>query len=173
MTKSFKGTLETLDGARAQAIVAVDEVALTIESSGERLGSWEFDAVEVRRRAGDVFDLTIDGEHLTFIAANPIDFAYSVPRWVETHQPKRRRQLRKRLNQRKANLVTRLEQSGDRRRTHKLARSTEHEHRWSEQRLPGGLIRRVCVECDHVSIDLRDTDAPERLAGESEAPTTA
>ncbi len=171
--KSFKGTLETLDGARAQAIVVIDEVALTIESSGERLGSWEFDAVEVRRRTGDVFDLTIDGEHLMFIAANPIDFAYTVPSWVETHQPKRRRQLRKRLEQGKANLVTRLEQSGGRRRTRKPARSTQHEHRWSEQRLPGGLIRRVCVECDHVSIDLRDTDAPERVSGESEAPTTA
>ena len=37
-------------------------------------------------------------------------------------------------------------------------RDTEHEHEFDDQTLPGGLIRSVCRECDHVSIDLRHVE---------------
>jgi hypothetical protein len=34
------------------------------------------------------------------------------------------------------------------------------------------LIRRLCIECDHVSIDLRDADLPEEMTRERETPST-
>jgi hypothetical protein len=181
----------------------VDDAALTLTTGVETLGSWGFDAVEVRRTAGDRFALDLAGENLVFIADNPVDFAYSVPGWVEAHKPKRRRGAQRRLEKReaelvdrveksggrrrgisrrrgiqgrlakrKAELVNRIEKSGGRRHNRKIARSAEHEHVWSEQSLPGGLIRRLCIECDHVSIDLRDADLPEEMTRERETPST-
>ena len=35
----------------------------------------------------------------------------------------------------------------------------EHHHRFERQSLPGGLVRVVCAECGHVSIDLTDQEA--------------
>jgi hypothetical protein len=167
-----------------------------LTSGTEPLGSWEFDAVEIHRTGGARFALDLAGEHLMFIADKPVDFAYTVPAWVEAHKPKRRRDAkvrrdtkgsldtkarretnggrvgRGRFEKRKAALVERIEKSGGRRHNRKIARSTEHEHVWSEQSLPGGLIRRLCVECDHVSIDLRDADLPEEMTRERETPST-
>lgn len=193
---SHRGTLQTIDGTRVPVSLAVDETTLTLTSGTEPLGSWEFDAVEIHRTGGARFALDLAGEHLMFIADKPVDFAYTVPAWVEAHKPKRRRDAkvrrdtkgsldtkarretnggrvgRGRFEKRKAALVERIEKSGGRRHNRKIARSTEHEHVWSEQSLPGGLIRRLCVECDHVSIDLRDADLPEEMTRERETPST-
>lgn len=181
---THRGTLQTIDGTRVPVSLAVDETTLTLTSGTEPLGSWEFDAVEIHRTGGARFALDLAGEHLMFIADKPVDFAYTVPAWVEAHKPKRRRDTkarrdtngtrvgRGRLEKRKAALVERIEKSGGRRHNRKIARSTEHEHVWSEQSLPGGLIRRLCVECDHVSIDLRDADLPEEMTRERETPST-
>ena len=194
---AHRGTLQTIDGTRVPASLAVDEAALTLTTGAETLGSWGFDTVEISRTGGDRFSLDLAGEHLVFIADNPVDFAYSVPAWVEAHMPKRRRGIRRRLEKREVELVDRMEKSGERRRSiqgriekrkaalvdrieksggrrhnRKIARSTEHEHVWSEQSLPGGLIRRLCIECDHVSIDLRDADLPEEMTRERETPST-
>ena len=225
---SFKGALETTDGTSAPARLAIDETTLSLEVGGSPLGSWGFDAVEVRRSAGNRFIVDVADERLIFIADSPVDFAYTVPGWVEAHKPKRRwgtrRRLearkanpvdrtkkpstrrhleqpkaqpvnrmkksgtrqrleqpkaqsvdrikksgtRQRLEQRKAQLVDRIEKSGGRRRAKVTARKAEHVHTWSEQSLPGGLIRRVCQECDHVSIDLREADLPEDVTPEWE-----
>ena len=194
---AHRGTLQTNDGTRVPASLAVDEAALTLTTGAEMLGSWGFDTVEISRTGGDRFSLNLAGEHLVFIADNPVDFAYSVPAWVEAHKPKRRRGIPRRLEKREVELVDRMEKSGKRRRSiqgriekrkaalvdrieksggrrhnRKIARSTEHEHVWSEQSLPGGLIRRLCIECDHVSIDLRDADLPEEMTRERETPST-
>ena len=181
---THKGTLQTTDGTRVPASLAVDEAALTLTAGAETLGSWGFEAVEIHRTASDRFTLDLAGEHLVFIADNPVDFAYSVPGWVEAHKPKRRRgiprrqgiqgrrNIQGRFEKRKAALVDRIEKSGGRRHNRKIARSTKHEHVWSEQSLPGGLIRRLCIECDHVSIDLRDADLPEEMTRERETPST-
>ena len=193
---SHRGTLQTIDGTLVPVSLAVDETTLTLTSGTEPLGSWEFDAVEIHRTGGARFALDLAGEHLMFIADKPVDFAYTVPAWVEAHKPKRRRDAkvrrdtkgsldtkarretnggrvgRGRFEKRKAALVERIEKSGGRRHNRKIARSTEHEHVWSEQSLPGGLIRRLCVECDHVSIDLRDADLPEEMTRERETPST-
>lgn len=187
---THRGTLQTIDGTRVPVSLAVDETTLTLTSGTEPLGSWEFDAVEIHRTGGARFALDLAGEHLMFIADKPVDFAYTVPAWVEAHKPKRRRDTKARrdtkgsrdtkgtrvgpgrLEKRKAALVERIEKSGGRRHNRKIARSTEHEHVWSEQSLPGGLIRRLCVECDHVSIDLRDADLPEEMTRERETPST-
>lgn len=199
---THRGTLQTIDGTRVPVSLAVDETTLTLTSGTEPLGSWEFDAVEIHRAGGARFALDLAGEHLMFIADKPVDFAYTVPAWVEAHKPKRRRDAKARrdtngsrdtkarrdtkgsrdtkgtrvgpgrLEKRKAALVERIEKSGGRRHNRKIARSTEHEHVWSEQSLPGGLIRRLCVECDHVSIDLRDADLPEEMTRERETPST-
>ena len=205
---AFKGALETTDGTSAPARLAIDETTLSLEVGGSPLGSWGFDAVEVRRSAGNRFIVDVAGERLIFIADSPVDFAYTVPGWVEAHKPKRRRSARRRLEQpkaqpvdrkeksgtrqrleqpkaqpvdrmkksgtrrrleqRKAQLVDRIEKSGGRRRAKVTARKAEHVHTWSEQSLPGGLIRRVCQECDHVSIDLREADLPEEVSPERE-----
>jgi len=205
---AFKGALETTDGTSAPARLAIDETTLSLEVGGSPLGSWGFDAVEVRRSAGNRFIVDVANERLIFIADSPVDFAYTVPGWVEAHKPKRRRGARRRLEQekakpvdrtkksgtrrrleerkaqpvdrtkksgtrrrleeRKAQLVDRIEKSGGRRRAKVTARKAEHVHTWSEQSLPGGLIRRVCQECDHVSIDLREADLPEDVTPEWE-----
>ena len=185
---AFKGALETTDGTSAPARLVIDETILSLEVGGSPLGSWSFDAVEVRRSAGNRFIVDVANERLIFIADSPVDFAYTVPGWVEAHKPKRRRGARRRLEQekakpvdrtkksgtrrrleeRKAKLVDRIEKSGGRRRAKVTARKAEHVHTWSEQSLPGGLIRRVCQECDHVSIDLREADLPEDVTPEWE-----
>lgn len=33
-----------------------------------------------------------------------------------------------------------------------------HVHRWAESTVSGGIVRRICEECRHVSIDLRSSD---------------
>ena len=167
--KTFKGSLETTDGNRSSAALTIDPETLTIEVGDEHLGSWAFDSVSVRRTASDRFALDLHDERVIFIANDPIDFAYTVPGWVETHQPKRRRGLGRHLRARKAGLIERIEQSGGRRRTRKLAKSAEHLHTWKEQALAGGLIRRICMECGHVSIDLRDTEPVDEVLPEPQA----
>jgi len=169
---NFKGTLETLDGVRSAALLEIDESALTLYAGDERLGIWDFDQVDVARTASERFTLDLGGERLIFIASDPIDFAYTVPGWVEAHKPKRRRGIQKRLEVRKANLVARIEQSGGRRRTNKMAKSAEHVHSWKEQSLPGGLVRRLCVDCGHVSIDLRDAEETEEVTPNTQTPST-
>jgi hypothetical protein len=37
-------------------------------------------------------------------------------------------------------------------------RRGDHVHRWAESTVSGGIVRRICEECRHVSIDLRSTD---------------
>jgi hypothetical protein len=161
--KTFKGRLENLEGARADADLAIDETSLTLSTHAEVLGTWDFDAVGVRRSASDRFVLDLADERLIFIAADPVDFAYTVPGWVEAHKPKRRRGIQKRLERRKADLISRLEQSGRKGISRRIARSSDHVHAWRELKLAGGLVRRICEECDHVSIDLRNADLPEEV----------
>lgn len=169
--KDFKGTIEASDEARAPATLSISDTHMAIHLGGERLGMWPFDQVEVMRTASDRFALDLEDERVIFIAANPIDFAYTVPGWVESHKSKKRRGIQKRLEVRKESLVRRIEQSGGRRRTRKLAKSAEHTHSWREQTLPGGLVRRICADCGHVSIDLRDADLPEEIIPEPETPS--
>ena len=168
--RAFKGFLETAGGERAPASLTIDETTLSLTAGGDRLGSWGFDAIAIRRSASDRFVLDLADERLIFIALDPVDFAYTVPGWVEAHQPRRRRGIRKGLGQRRSNLIERIEKSGGRRHMRRVARSDGHVHTWSVQNIPGGLIRRVCRECDHVSIDLRDADVPESIVIEPETP---
>lgn len=170
--KIFKGSLETAGGDRAPASLAIDEDSLTLKVGESDLGSWGFDTVEVRRSASDRFALELDGERLTFIANDPVDFAYTVPDWIETRKPKSRKGFKRRLEQRRTNLIERIERSGGRRHTRKISRSADHVHDWSEQNLPGGLIRRVCKQCDQVSIDLRGADLPEETVARPDTPST-
>ena len=162
--KTFKGRLETTDGKRSSAALTVDLTSLMVDVADHRVGTWGFETVEIRRTGSDRFRIDVADEMLLFVADKPIDFAYTVPGWVEDHKPSGRRGIGRRISDRRANLIDRIEQSGGRRRTKKLARSAEHAHTWSEQSLAGGLVRRICVECDHVSIDLRDADISAEIA---------
>jgi len=44
------------------------------------------------------------------------------------------------------------------RRRRRFGRPKEHAHRWTENSVNGGIVRRVCQECRHVSIDVRGSD---------------
>lgn len=74
----FKGHLllpdETGPGLRVNLDVA--EHHLAVESDGGGLGAWPLEVVGVERN-GDVFDLTVAGEALRFLADDTISFAYS------------------------------------------------------------------------------------------------
>ena len=73
----FKGHLllpdETGPGLRVNLDVA--EHHLAVESDGGGLGAWPLETVEVVRQ-GDLFDLTVAGEALRFLADDTIAFAY-------------------------------------------------------------------------------------------------
>lgn len=74
----FKGHLllpdETGPGLRVNLDVA--EHHLAVESDGGGLGAWPLEVVGVRRN-GDIFDLTVAGEALRFLADDTIAFAYT------------------------------------------------------------------------------------------------
>ena len=61
--RHFKGTLETLDGARSVALLEIDESALTLYAGDERLGIWDFDRVDVARTARDRNSTRLNSSH--------------------------------------------------------------------------------------------------------------
>jgi len=65
---------ETGPGLRVNLDVA--EHHLAVESDGGGLGAWPLEVVGVQRH-GDVFDLTVAGEALRFLADDTIAFAYT------------------------------------------------------------------------------------------------
>lgn len=93
----FKGNLllpdETGPGLRVNLDVA--EHHLAVESDGGGLGAWPLEAVGVKRN-GDVFDLTVAGELLRFLADDTIAFAYTGVPTIErvSGRPRTRSTLR-------------------------------------------------------------------------------
>jgi hypothetical protein len=173
MDRSFKGTLEMADGSRIAARLYLGERTLTLAGAGGSLGSWEFQEVRIERSGSTRFRLELGDDRATFIPDEAVDFAYTAPAWVEAHQPKPRGAFQRLIAEGTERLSNRFRQSSARRRATRLARSEEHQHTWSEQRIPGGLVRRVCVECEHVSIDLTEQRDVEPIAGDQQVPRTA
>lgn len=89
----FKGHLllpdETGPGLRVDLDVAAHHLA--VESDGGGLGAWPLEVVGVKRN-GDVFDLTVAGELLRFVADDTIAFAYTGVPTIESisRRPRKR-----------------------------------------------------------------------------------
>lgn len=74
----FNGEIKFPDldhpGVPVQAIIDDSQFEIVVE--GESLGRWSLYDVEASRLVASAFLLKLDGEELTFVAADPIDFAY-------------------------------------------------------------------------------------------------
>ncbi len=161
----FRGTLETGD-TQIPVLLALTEASLSLHTDDAQLGEWTFDEVNVERSKGARFNLKLGEDTAVFVADDPVGVAYSVPEWIALHIPKRSKGIQRRLDQRGSEIRAKLRRSG---------RKAEHVHQWNESKLGGGLIRRVCVGCDQVSIDLREAEEATEPAGaeESTQPTGA
>ena len=74
----FNGEIKFPDldhpGVPVQALIEDSQLELVVEE--ESLGRWSLYDVEARRLVASAFLLKLDGEEVTFVAADPIDFAY-------------------------------------------------------------------------------------------------
>lgn len=97
----FKGQLLLPGEAGAGLRVNLDvaEHHLAVESDGGGLGAWPLEVVDVVRQ-GDVFDLTVAGEALRFLADDTIAFAYSGVPTIErvSRRPRARSAFRSMLD---------------------------------------------------------------------------
>lgn len=65
-----------IDHPGIPASVVLEETQIEILLDEESLGRWSLNDVHARRLVSSAFQLVLDGEELTFIADEPIDFAY-------------------------------------------------------------------------------------------------
>ena len=54
----------------------IEESQASVELDGESLGRWSLYDVHARRLVGNAFSVDLDGTEVTFLAEDPIDFAY-------------------------------------------------------------------------------------------------
>ncbi|GEM_PF-3737956 len=94
----FRGRLNTPDGPGEGIAVELrlTDVFLELGSGDGELGRWRLDEVELTRVAGDVFDLTLEGEAFVFVADDAISFAYEGLGYVEATRTKVKRRRRRR-----------------------------------------------------------------------------
>ena len=94
----FRGRLNTPDGPGEGIAVELrlTDVFLELGSGDGELGRWRLDEVELTRVAGDVFDLTLEGEAFIFVADDAISFAYEGLGYVEATRTKVKRRRRRR-----------------------------------------------------------------------------
>lgn len=95
----FKGRLKAPgDAGRGVAVdLRIDDIYLFFTSAGEELGRFRVDDLEVERRTGNEFLLTIDEEEMLFLADDPLGFAYEGLGLIESvaARLKKKRRFRK------------------------------------------------------------------------------
>ncbi len=68
--------LPDVDHPGVPAMVIVDDTHIEIVLEGESLGRWSLYDVQARRLISKAFSLELAGEDVTFLAEEPVDFAY-------------------------------------------------------------------------------------------------
>jgi hypothetical protein len=74
----FSGELKfpEIDHPGVPIQIVIDDVQLEILIEGESLGRWSLYDVHARRLVASAFQIDLDGTEVTFVADDPIDFAY-------------------------------------------------------------------------------------------------
>lgn len=88
------------------------DVYLELGSAEEELGRWRLDEVVIERVAGDLFDLTLEGESLVFVAADALSFAYEGLAYADETRAKLKKRRRRKKGRQPESLLSRL-QEGD------------------------------------------------------------
>lgn len=74
----FKGQVKIpeLDSPGVPAVILIEDPQAELFVEGESLGRWSLVDVRAERLIANAFSLNLDGDEVTFIADDPIDFAY-------------------------------------------------------------------------------------------------
>lgn len=74
----FSGELKfpEIDHPGVPVQIVIDDVQLEMFIDGETLGRWSLYDVHARRLVASAFQIDLDGNEVTFVADDPIDFAY-------------------------------------------------------------------------------------------------
>ena len=87
------------------------DVFLELGSEAEELGRWRLDEVAIERVAGDLFDLTLEGESVVFVAADALSFAYEGVGYADEIRAKLKKRRRRKKRQPSESLLERLQES--------------------------------------------------------------
>ncbi|MGF1666789.1 MAG: hypothetical protein ACFCVC_11030 [Acidimicrobiia bacterium] len=81
----YKGRLKVAGdpGEGIPVDLSIDDVFVDLASGDENLGRWRMDVVDLSRLAGNEFALSLDGEQMVFVAADPLGFAYNAVTTIE------------------------------------------------------------------------------------------
>ena len=81
----FRGRLRAPGdtGPGLPVAVFLDDDGLTLESNGERIGSWSLSEVSATRTASDRFEMGFGDEHLLFEAEDTLGFSYEALPFID------------------------------------------------------------------------------------------
>ncbi|HEU4320109.1 MAG TPA: hypothetical protein VFS66_08500 [Acidimicrobiia bacterium] len=168
----FNGELKfpELDHPGVPVQFVVDEDQAEIVVDGESLGRWSLYDVHAKRLVSSAFLVDLDGTEVTFVAADPIDFAYrGVEHMAETWAKIKSRRPGSRSiavrKSRKGLIPSRIEDL--RHAMESNLESTGPRAIAGETSMPGTASQAASVEAEHFETDWdrRDTDASIPVVG--------
>ena len=155
VTRGLDGELVLAPGEQGLAArVTFEDETFVIETDDGERNEWHRELVRGVPYDTRTMQLHLDAATLYFHASDPLVFAERMSGFLSAPRPERRRPRDERresaVDLRGATpLVTR--RAGRRRRRR------EHSHEWTSHVVGGGIVRRRCIECGDLSIDVTDT----------------
>lgn len=156
---AYPGRLGAASGSDAgfRVKVYLGDDRIEIVSFESERWSWRLDELTVTRSGAGRFALQLAEERIQFVPDEPIRFAAGITDHMDGHD-ERRGWLRRRIEEARHVVpaetpVGEVEFVEDPEPRATQRRRKQHEHEWDEASSVG-VLRRRCVGCGHVSIDI-------------------
>jgi len=177
--QSYPGRLDMVSSGDAgfRVKVYLDDASIDIVSHEGEQWSWPVTDMSVQRAGSDRFHLALGDEQVYFTPDEPLSFATASSVHLD-EESGRRGWLRRRIEA--ARETTTAEpavgevefvEDLEPRTTQKRRSRRQHEHEWDEG-TSQGVLRRRCVTCGHVSIDITGFVSEFDLSAEPAEPET-
>ncbi len=138
------------------ATVIFDRDTLVIETGDGERNEWHRDLVRAVPYDTRTIQLHLDATTLYFNASDPLVFAERFATFESATPQPRRRRSRDTRPEPPDTVDIRQERPVVTRKASRRGRRRDHRHDWASSLVGGGIVRRLCVGCGHLSIDVSD-----------------